>query len=153
MKAKYVDYSISMLVLFLAFTSISCMDDIDTDPKNLIGRWRMEKVVENGQTIFKPDSKRWVHKDVEIEFFANGEIAGTLSYDRFTGDYRTTDVDSIAFNFWPDTKAGDSSWGYLLCAHIKAVNTFTIRKKDFSFNYKELKLIYDNGELIFKKVD
>lgn len=153
MKAKYVEYSILMLVLLLAFASVSCMEDVDPDPKNLIGRWRMEKVIEMGKTFLKPDSKRWVHEDVEMEFFKNGEIAGTLSYDRFTGDYRTADVDSIAFNFWPDTKAGDSSWGQLLCDHIKSVNRFTIRRKNFSFDYKELRLLYDNGELIFRKVD
>ncbi|GGN07864.1 hypothetical protein GCM10010967_49360 [Dyadobacter beijingensis] len=127
------------------------MTDVDTDPNNLVGRWRMVKVIDQGKAYTKPDSKNWQHKDVEIEFMEDGNIEGTLSYDTFTGDYKTVE-DSIAFNYWSGNKAGDSQWGYLFYHFIRSVNRFTLRKNAIGFKYKELKLIYGDGELIFDRV-
>jgi hypothetical protein len=101
-----------------AFTAIRCTDGIDTDPKNLIGRWRMEKVIHQGRTISKPDPSQWRY-EVEVEFLNDGKIEGTLSYDTFTGDYTTSDTDSITFNCWADTKKGDSDWGYFFYKNIR----------------------------------
>ncbi|PSL19880.1 hypothetical protein CLV60_12552 [Dyadobacter jiangsuensis] len=151
MKCIHLKTSILLLLLQLVFITMSCMDDVDTNPKNLIGRWRMEKVIDKGKTYSKPDSKNWRYKDVEIEFMADGNIEGTLSYDTFTGDYKTVE-DSIAFTYWPSNKVGDSEWAYLLDGVIRSVNRFSLRKNAINLKYKELRLIHQDGELVFDRV-
>jgi hypothetical protein len=103
MKDQTNNYIIFVLTLFFAFAACGCIDSVDTDPKNLIGRWQMSKVIHQSKTILKPDRQKW-QSEVEIEFLDDGKIEGTLPNDTFTGDYKTTDDDSIAFNCWADTK-------------------------------------------------
>ena len=107
--------------------------------------------MDQGKAYTKPDPKNWLHKDVEIEFMADGDIEGTLSYDTFTGDYKTVE-DSIAFNYWSENKAGDSQWGYQFYHVIRSVNRFSLSKHAINLKYKELRLIHQNGELIFDRV-
>jgi hypothetical protein len=149
MKDQTNNYIIFVLTLLFAFAACGCVDSVDTDPKNLIGRWQMSKVIHQGKTILKPDRQKW-QSEVEIEFLDDGKIEGTLPNDTFTGDYKTTDDDSIAFNCWADTKRGENDWGYSFYNNIRFVKRFSLRKNGINFKYRELYLNYGNGELILK---
>lgn len=151
MKKLGCHYSVYVCVLLLALCAVGCVDGVDTDPKNLIGRWQMIKVNHQGKAISKPNSSNWLY-EVEVELMKDGAIEGTLSYDTFTGDYVTADADSIKFNCWAYTKRGDSDWGYFFYGNIRSVNTFSLRKKGLNFKYNELCLNYGDGELIFDRV-
>ncbi|SDH33494.1 hypothetical protein SAMN04487996_13354 [Dyadobacter soli] len=151
MKNMKPNYALLTCTLLFAFAAVSCVDSIDTDPKNLIGRWQMVKVIHQGNTILKPDPSHWLY-EVEVEFLKDGKIEGTLFYDTFVGDYVTADTDSIKFDYWPYSKRGDSDWGYYFDDNIRSVNTFSLRKKGLNFKYKELYLNYGEGELIFDRV-
>ena len=141
MKNRKRNYSLFAYTLF-AFATVSCVNDIDTDPKNLIGRWQMVKVIDQGKAVSKPNSSQWTY-EVELEFMKDGKIEGTLSYDIFSGDYSTTDTDSIKFNCWTYTKRGDSDWGYYFYHNIRSVDKFLLRKKGLNFKYNELCLNYE----------
>jgi hypothetical protein len=106
MKDQTNNYIIFVLTLLFAFAVCGCVESVDTDPKNLIGRWQMSKVIHQGKTILKPDREKW-QSGVEIEFLDDGKIERTLPNDTFTGNYKTTEDDSIAFNCWADTKRGE----------------------------------------------
>lgn len=151
MKNPKPNYPIVICVLLFSLVAIGCVNDIDTDPKNLIGRWQMVKVIDQGKAVSKPNSSHWTY-EVEVEFLKDGKIEGTLSYDTFSGDFATSDTDSIKFNCWAYTKRGDSDWGYYFYDNIRSVNNFLLRKKGLNFKYNELCLNYGDGELIFNRV-
>jgi hypothetical protein len=75
MKDQTNNYIIFVLTLLFAFAACGCVDSVDTDPKNLIGRWQMSKVIHQGKTILKPDRQKW-QSEVEIEFLDDGKIEG-----------------------------------------------------------------------------
>jgi len=142
---------VTVLMIALAVVTVSCMDDVNTDPKNLLGRWQMIKVIHQGKTSSKPNSSDWLH-EVEIEFLENGEIVGTLPTEDFTGDYKISDGDSIAITRWKSSKKGIPAWGEYFFYNVHLVTTFSMRKKGLSFNYNELSFNYNDGELIFNRV-
>lgn len=127
------------------------MGDVDIDPKNLLGRWQMVKVIRQGKTSSKPNSSDWLH-EVEIEFLENGEIVGTLPTEDFTGGYTISDRDSIAITCWKSSKKGIPAWGEYFFYNVHLITTFSMKKKGLSFNYNELYLNYNDGELIFDRI-
>jgi hypothetical protein len=58
MKDQTNNYIIFVLTLLFAFAAYGCVDSVDTDPKNLIGRWQMSKAIHQGKTILKPDPQK-----------------------------------------------------------------------------------------------
>jgi hypothetical protein len=152
MKNKIPNYSIFASALLLAFVSIGCMDGIDTDPKNLIGRWQMSKVIHQGNAISKPDLPAY-YNEVEIEFLTQGAVKGALPTEEFSGDYKVPGEDSISVTCWKSSKKGIPEWGEYFFYHINLVTTFSLKKSGLDFKYKELYLNYSDGQLIFKRVD
>jgi hypothetical protein len=151
MKKQASNYSIFVCASLLAFVTISCVENVDTDPKNLIGRWQMVKVIHKGETTSKPDHDQWL-SEVEIEFLENGEIEGTLPRDTFSGNYKIAEEDSISFYCRSYSKVGETKWGCLFYDNIRFVRTFSLKKKVVNLKYKELYLDYDDGQLIFDRV-
>lgn len=151
MKKLVCHYSVYVCVLLLALCAVGCVDGIDTDPKNLIGRWQMIKVIHQGEVIPKQSSPNWPY-EVEVEFLKEGKVEGTLSYDTFFGDYVATDKDSIKFNLRKYTKRGDSDWGYYFYDNNRSAGTFSLKKSGFCFKYNELYLHYADRELVFDRV-
>jgi hypothetical protein len=152
MENKTSTRSICVWVILFAFVTIGCTDGIDTDPKNLIGRWQMLKVIHQGKTISKPDLPNY-QNEMEIEFLANGVVAGTLPTEDFTGDYKTFGEDSISVTCWKSSKAGVTEWGGYFFYNINVVTRFSLKKRGLDFKYKELNLKYDDGQMVFKKVN
>lgn len=150
MKNRKPTFIFITCILLFAFAAICCTDGIDTDPKNLIGRWRMEKVIHQGKTISKPDPPKW-HSEVEMEFLEDGTIEGTMPTDVFSGSYIIRG-DSIRIDGRQFSKKGISDWGEYFYNSFRLVTTFTVGKKGLSFKYNELNLIYANGKLIFRRV-
>jgi hypothetical protein len=150
MKKRKSDYIFIACILLFAFTAIRCTDGIDTDPKNLIGRWRMEKVIHQGKTISKPDPPKW-HSEVEMEFLKDGTIEGTMPTDVFSGSYVITG-DSIKIDGRQFSKKGIPDWGEYFYNSFRLVTTFSFGNKGLNFKYNELSLIYADGKLIFKRV-
>ncbi|SEJ82720.1 hypothetical protein SAMN05216327_12238 [Dyadobacter sp. SG02] len=151
MKNQSLCWPVLIVVLLFAIAAVSCVGDIDTDPKNLIGRWQMVKVVHQGKSISKPKPRQF-ESEVEMEFLKDRSIEGTLPTDVFSGSYEITDGDSIKIEGWQFSKKGIPEWGEYFYRSFRLVTTFALKKKGLNFNYNELHLIYDEGELIFDRV-
>jgi len=151
MKKQKINYAIIGCVLLYSFAAISCVNDIDTDPRNLIGRWQMVKVIDQGKTILKPDPPKW-YSEVEMEFLENGKIEGTLPTDTFLGEYEINGEDSIKIQGRSLSKVGIPEWGDLFYDSYLLINTFALKRKGLSSRYNELHLNYDTGELIFDRI-
>lgn len=150
MKEKSLGCSILLLVLLIAVMAASCVEGIDTDPKNLIGRWQMVKVIHQGKAISKPNIPDYQH-EMEVEFLKNGEIEGMLPTEEFDGDYEISGEDSISITRWKSSKAGVTNWGGYFYDNIQLVKTFSLKKKGLTFKYNELYLNYSDGQLIFDR--
>ncbi|MCF0071763.1 hypothetical protein LZD49_14895 [Dyadobacter sp. CY261] len=138
-------------VLLFAFAVTGCIESVDTDPKNLIGRWQMVKVVHQGNTFSKPDLSG-NDREVEIEFLKNERVEGTIPWESFSGDYKISAEDSISIKCWKSSKMGMPDWGDYFFHNINQVTTFSLKKRKISIKYEELHLNYEDGQLIFNKV-
>ena len=139
MKNQSVGWVTLLLVLALTTIMVSCMDDVNTDPKNLLGRWQMEKVIDKGKTALKPKIPDY-YNQVEIEFLKNGELEGTYPMDIFTGNYRTAGEDSISMECWQWSKIGITDWGRYLDRNVRSIKTFSIEDRGLNLKYNELHL-------------
>ncbi len=139
-------------ILFLGVATIGCMEDIDNDPKKLIGRWKMSKVIDKGKVVTRPD--RWDYpNEVEIEFLTDGEVMGTLPAEEFTGNYKLPSPDSISISCYKSSKAGINEWGSYLFYNVKSVTTFSLVKSRLSLEHNALYLNYLDGQLIFDRIN
>lgn len=152
MKNRTANYSFLAWILLLAIAASSCVQLVDTDPKKLIGRWRMSIVIHQGKAFSRPTPKPG-RSEVEIEFFKNGEIEGTLPNDTFSGDYKIARQDSISIYCSSYSKVGEPEWGMLFYHNIRSAKTYSLRRDALNLKYKELYLNYDDGQLIFDRVN
>lgn len=94
MKIRTRNYLTIVWALFFSSAISGCMESVDTDPKNLIGRWQMVKVVDQGKTVVKPDQPDY-YNEVEMEFCKMELLEGLLPLDVFSGSYKVSGEDSI----------------------------------------------------------
>ena len=151
MNNKKLTYSNLACTLLFALAAISCVDGVDTDPKNLLGRWQMVKVIHQGKTILKPDPYQWRY-EVEMEFLKDGTIDGTTSADLFSGSYEIASEDSIKIDGRQFSKVGIPDWGEYFYKNFRLITTFSFRKKGLNLKANELHLNHKYGELIFDRV-
>nr|WP_295929248.1 hypothetical protein [uncultured Dyadobacter sp.] len=151
MKIRTRNYLTIVWALFFSSAISGCVESVDTDPKNLIGRWQMVKVVHQGKAIVKPDQPDY-YNEVEMEFLENGTVEGTLPLDVFSGSYKVSGEDSITIEGRQLSKIGIPEWGDYFYENMRIITTFSLKKRGLNLKYNELNLNYSGGKLIFERV-
>lgn len=140
-KSHFSGLAVFFLSCILVF---ACKKDVAPDPVQLIGRWQLWKVVDEGNIIDKrtPYLSRY---EVEMEFLPDGKMEGTSSSNPVVGSYQVLSRNSITISHALLSKVGESSWGNYFNDGLPATKTYSL-KNDV------LILFFEDNRLIFKKV-
>lgn len=136
------------IILFFSifgYAVIGCsQDSVSTEPANLLGKWRMIKVIQDGNSIVKPEPylRRY---EVEIEFQLNGKLKGTSSANPLVGTYVAKANGSISVQVRYESKVGENAWGDYFVDAIEDVSTYKIKNK-------VLHLCKSDSKLTFQKI-
>lgn len=137
-KSIFFYLAVASLASFLVF---ACTKDVNPDPTELIGRWRLIEIIYQDSIITKPNPYNQPF-EVEIEFFDDARIRGTTSSNTTAGTYQVSDSDSITILHSLESKVGENSWGRYFNQVIHYVQTYALKNKMLYLNYDDSKLIF-----------
>ncbi|HEV7378238.1 MAG TPA: hypothetical protein VGN64_00480 [Dyadobacter sp.] len=129
-----------------AISLVSCGKTATTivSDKELTGKWQLESVVENSDTIYRPAVKNGMY-DVSVTFKEKGELEATSSTNYLTGFYETAQLNAIHVG-GDGTERKETSWGNLFVNALPQVNLYDLKSNN------RLVLFYNNdSQLIFSR--
>lgn len=129
-----------------AISLVSCGKTATTivSDKELTGKWQLESVVENSDTIYRPAVKNGMY-DVSVTFKEKGELEATSSTNYLTGFYETAQLNAIHVG-GDGTERKETSWGNLFVNALPQVNLYDLKSNN------RLVLFYNNNsQLIFSR--
>jgi hypothetical protein len=135
-----------LTLLIPAVTLMSCGKTATTivSEKELTGKWQLESVVENNDTIYRPAVKNGMY-DVSVTFKDKGELEATSSTNYLTGFYETAQLNAIHLG-GDGTERKETSWGNLFVNALPQVNLYDLKSNN------RLVLFYNNdSQLIFSR--
>ena len=122
--------------------TINSDKDVNND-KELTGKWQLESVVQENDTIRKPSGKNGIY-DVSLTFKEKGELEATSSTNYLTGFYETAQLNAIQLG-GDGTERQETQWGNLFVNALPHVNLYDLEAN-------RLVLSCDNNDiLIFKR--
>ena len=135
-----------VLILPLLASCGKTATTINTDvDKELTGKWVLEKVIEENDTIIKPAGKNGLY-DVSLTFKEKGELEATSSTNYLTGFYETAQLNAIHLG-GDGTEREETSWGNTFVNALPNVNIYDLKSNN------RLVLFYNNNsQLIFNRV-
>ena len=132
-----------MLLIPLLTSCGKTATNISSD-KELTGKWQLESVVQENDTIRKPADKNALY-DVSLTFKEKGELEATSSANYLTGFYETAQLNAIQLG-GDGTERKETSWGNLFVNALPHVNIYNLEST-------RLVLFCDNNsQLIFNRV-
>ncbi|QRR02346.1 META domain-containing protein [Dyadobacter sandarakinus] len=109
----------------------------------LTGKWVLESVVQNEDTIRKPGLTKG-QMEVSLLFKDKGELEATSSTNFLTGYYETSQDNEIQLG-GGGTERAETSWGDLFVNALPAVNQYDLSAEKLVLYYE------NNNALIFNK--
>jgi len=111
--------------------------------KELTGKWHLESIVQENDTIYKPTGKNSLY-EVSLTFKEKGELEATSSTNYLTGFYETAQLNAIQLG-GDGTERKETPWGNLFVNALPHVNIYDLEPT-------RLVLFCDNNsQLIFNR--
>ena len=125
-------------------TSISSDKDLSIN-RELTGKWVLESVVQENDTILRPSVKDGIY-DVSLTFKDMGELEATSSTNYLTGFYETAQLNAIHIG-GDGTERKETSWGNLFVNALPHVNLYNLEPDQLILSCD------NNSQLIFNRLD
>jgi hypothetical protein len=141
------NFNFLTIVLFLLLltgcgkTATTISSDSD---KELTGKWKLESIVEENDTIHKPSVKNGLY-EVSLTFKEKGELEATSSTNYLTGFYETAQLNAIHLG-GDGTERKETEWGNIFVNALPQVNIY-----DLKSNNRLILFYNNNNQMIFAR--
>jgi heat shock protein HslJ len=133
----------TLVLVCLLFSSCGKTTTISSNME-LTGKWQLENIVQENDTISKPDIAKGQH-NVSLNFKDKGELEGTSSTNILTGFYETAQQNTIQLG-GGGTERAETSWGNLFVNALPNVNLYDLKTNRLVLYYE------NNNQLIFSRI-
>lgn len=135
---------VTVFVLFTIF-SMSCGKTTTISSNlELTGTWKLESIVQETDTIKKPNPSKGV-MDVVLNFKEKGELEGNSSTNFLTGFYETAQQNTIQIG-GGGTERAETPWGNMFINALPNVNLYDLKTNRLILYYE------NNNQMIFSRV-
>ncbi|MCE7067765.1 META domain-containing protein [Dyadobacter sp. CY326] len=139
---KIVLQSTFLICVFL-LSSCGKTTTINTNVE-LTGKWELQSIVQNSDTIQKPALARG-QMPISLNFKEKGELEGTTSTNILTGFYETAQQNTIQMG-GGGTERAETHWGNLFVNALPNVNLYDLKTNKLVLYYE------NNNQMIFSRV-
>jgi len=133
-----------LITIFPLLTSCGKNATTVKSDKEITGKWELESIVQNNDTINKPFVKNGIY-EVSLTFKEKGELEATSSTNYLTGFYETSQQNSIQLD-GDGTERKETSWGNLFVNALPHVNIYDLESDRLILSCD------DKSQLIFNRI-
>ena len=134
----------TLLIIFPFLASCGKTATTVNSDKDITGKWKLESIIQNSDTINKPSEKNGIY-EVSLDFKEKGELEATSSTNYLTGFYETSQLNAIQLD-GDGTERKETPWGNLFVNALPHVNVYNLKSDRLILSCD------DKSQLIFNRI-